>query len=521
MRTTGALPAGDDRHRPGADADPDAARARRGGEVRGVLRRRPLVAARRGPRDALEHVPRVRGDRVVLPVRRQTLATCATPAAATSWTWSSATRRNRGSSAPTATPSRCSARRSASTCPRSSRRVAGPRRPQDRVPLPEVPGSFVEAFRERLDVDAIEAEAARTSTRGSGRTRPRRGWRASARRTWSGPRTAPRSSNGSVVIAAITSCTNTSNPSVMLAAGLLAQEGGRGGPRVEAVGEDVARAGVARGHRLPRPGRAHPVPGEAGVRLVGYGCTTCIGNSGPLPDEVAKAVDAGDLTVVAVLSGNRNFEGRIHPQVRASYLASPPLCVAYALAGRVDVDLTSEPLGTAPDGTPVFLRDLWPIARRGPRGDGRRDRARAVRARVRPDLRRRRPLAADARRPRARCTRGIPARRTCRSRRSSRTPAASLARSADIEGARVLVKVGDSVTTDHISPAGSIKADSPAGRWLQEQGVQPARLQLVRRAARQPRGDDARDVRQHPPAQRAGAGHRGPVDDPPALAASG
>jgi aconitate hydratase len=168
--------------------------------------------------------------------------------------------------------------------------------------------------------------------------------------------------HGSVVIAAITSCTNTSNPTVMIAAGLLAKKAVEAGldtkpwvktslaPGSRVVTEYLDAAGLT------------PYLDKLGFSLVGFGCTTCIGNSGPLPDEVADAVTRGDLAVAAVLSGNRNFEGRIHPQVRASYLASPPLVVAYALAGHVEVDLTSEPLGTSADGTDVYLRDLWPSA---------------------------------------------------------------------------------------------------------------------------------------------------------------
>ena len=199
--------------------------------------------------------------------------------------------------------------------------------------------------------------------------------------------------HGSVVIAAITSCTNTSNPAVMLAAGLLAKKAVEAGldtkpwvktslaPGSRVVTEYLDAAGLT------------PYLDKLGFSLVGFGCTTCIGNSGPLPEEVADAVTQNDLAVVAVLSGNRNFEGRIHPLVRASYLASPPLVVAYALAGHVEVDLSSEPLGTSADGTPVSLKDLWPTpeeVRDGDRGVGL---ARTVRARVRADLRRRRPVA--------------------------------------------------------------------------------------------------------------------------------
>jgi aconitate hydratase len=349
--------------------------------------------------------------------------------------------------------------------------VAGPRRPQDRVPLSEVPRSFADAFKERLDVEAIEAkrqdgyegfgtnaaESRLESERETGMVKPENGAKVG---------------NGSVVISAITSCTNTSNPSVMIAAGLLARKAVEAG----LAAQPWVKTSLAPGSRvvtdyLDRAGLV-PYLEKLGFALVGYGCTTCIGNSGPLPDEVAKAVDAGDLTVAAVLSGNRNFEGRIHPQVRASYLASPPLCVAYALAGRVDVDLTREPLGTDAGGAPVFLRDLWPSP------DEVRD---AMNAAIEPE---------QFERQYGRIFDGDEHWREMQAPTGSMyewDAASTYVREppffqdmgdepppvADIEGARVLVKVADSVTTDHISPAGSIKADSPAGRWLQEQGVQP------------------------------------------------
>jgi aconitate hydratase A / 2-methylisocitrate dehydratase len=362
--------------------------------------------------------------------------------------------------------------------------VAGPRRPQDRVPLSEVPRSFAEAFTDRLDgdateakrqergdVDAIEskrqdeyegfgtnaAESRLESEREAGIVKPENGAKVG---------------NGSVVIAAITSCTNTSNPSVMIAAGLLARKAVEAG----LASQPWVKTSLAPGSRvvtdyLDRAGLV-PYLDKLGFSLVGYGCTTCIGNSGPLPDEVAKAVDAGDLTVAAVLSGNRNFEGRIHPQVRASYLASPPLCVAYALAGRVDVDLTREPLGTDAGGAPVFLRDIWPSP------DEIRD---AMNTAIEPE---------QFERQYGRIFDGDDHWRQMQAPTGSMydwDPASTYVREppffqdmgdepppvTDIEGARVLVKVADSVTTDHISPAGSIKADSPAGRWLQEQGVQP------------------------------------------------
>jgi aconitate hydratase len=348
--------------------------------------------------------------------------------------------------------------------------LAGPKRPQDRVPLAGVWGSFVAAFRDLEEPDPKPSELGRFETEGGN------------------PDVAvdtdeaiePGSEtpveidgdvvrHGSVVIAAITSCTNTSNPSVMLAAGLLAKKAVEAGLEVR----PWVKTSLAPGSRvvteyLDRAGLT-PYLEKLGFALVGYGCTTCIGNSGPLPDEVAAAVDEQDLNVVAVLSGNRNFEGRIHPQVRASYLASPPLCVAYALAGHVDVDLTTQPLGTGADG-PVYLRDIWPSPT---------EVAEAVRTSL---------VREQFEREYARIWDGD------ERWRSLPTPTgptyawdpdstyvaeppfffdAAPPAVGDIEGARVLVKVGDSITTDHISPAGTIKADSPAGRYLQERGVEP------------------------------------------------
>jgi aconitate hydratase len=316
--------------------------------------------------------------------------------------------------------------------------VAGPRRQQDRVPLPRVWASFEEAF------------AGRLAERPSG---------ADVR-------------DGSVVIAAITSCTNTSNPSVMLAAGLLAKKAVEAGLQTK----PWVKTSLAPGSRvvteyLDAAGLT-PYLDKLGFALVGFGCTTCIGNSGPLPPEVADAVTEGDLSAVAVLSGNRNFEGRIHPLVRASYLASPPLVVAYALAGHVEVDLANDPIGSGADGTPVYLRDLWPTP------DEVRE---AIASSVAPEQFEReyaRVFDGDER------WRALP---TPSGGVYAWDPTSTYVREppffealeaqaapGDIVGARCLVKVGDSVTTDHISPAGSIKADSPAGRFLIENGVQPA-----------------------------------------------
>ena len=309
--------------------------------------------------------------------------------------------------------------------------LAGPSRPQDRVTLAGVWPSFTERYGDRRHERSSEVR------------------------------------DGSVVIAAITSCTNTSNPSVMLAAGLLAKKAVETG----LVAKPWVKTSLAPGSRvvtdyLDRAGLT-PYLEALGFGLVGYGCTTCIGNSGPLPDEVADAVDAGGLNVVAVLSGNRNFEGRVHPQVRAAYLASPPLVVAYALAGRIDVDLATDPLDVGPNG-PVSLRDLWPSPA---------EIEAAVLAAVTPeqfDEQYGRIWEGDER------WQALP---TPEGPVYAWDPASTYVAEppffadvtpraiGDVEGARILVKVGDSITTDHISPAGSIKADSPAGRHLQERGV--------------------------------------------------
>jgi aconitate hydratase A / 2-methylisocitrate dehydratase len=346
--------------------------------------------------------------------------------------------------------------------------LAGPKRPQDRVSLPNVWTSFVDAFHRHAEPDPRAAEVGAFVAEGGPSRREHLPGGDDLHGTVvdaDGMTIA----DGTVVIAAITSCTNTSNPSVMLAAGLLAKRAVEAGISAK----PWVKTSLAPGSRvvtdyLERAGLT-PYLDKLGFTLVGYGCTTCIGNSGPLIDEVAAAVDDGDLNVVAVLSGNRNFEGRVHPQVRASYLASPPLVVAYALAGRIDLDPTTEPLAVGPDG-PVYLRDLWPtpeeisevvaaaitheqFAERYAeiwQGD---ERWRALDT----------PSAGEyAWDPNSTYVQEPPffehlAPRTY----------------ADIEGARVLVKVGDSITTDHISPAGSIKAASPAGRYLAERGVAP------------------------------------------------
>jgi aconitate hydratase len=326
--------------------------------------------------------------------------------------------------------------------------LAGPRRPQDRVPLGRAKAAFEEALPTMLAKDA--SADARVPVRGMAREL----------------------AHGDVVIAAITSCTNTSNPSVMLGAGLLARNArARGLKPAPHVKTSLAPGSKVVTDYLREADLMDDLE-ALGFDLVGYGCTTCIGNSGPLPEPIAAAVDQGNLVVAAVLSGNRNFEGRIHPQVKASYLASPPLVVAYALAGSLRKDLLREPLGQDQDGQDVYLRDLWP---------GPEEVAEVVRSRV--SDRMFRAAYADVFKGDELWARiGGAGGRTYAWEDAStyvrqppyfigmdRRPAAV----ADVQGAHILALLGDSITTDHISPAGSIAKDSPAGRYLIEHGVMP------------------------------------------------
>lgn len=324
--------------------------------------------------------------------------------------------------------------------------IAGPKRPQDRVSLPEAKTAFEGALPGLL----------------GGRPRP----------VGSSNGNGADLDHGAVVIAAITSCTNTSNPSVMIAAGLLAQKAvARGLTPKSWVKTTLAPGSLVVTEYLEAAGLMAPLA-ELGFTLVGYGCTTCIGNSGPLPDEVSAEVRARDLVVTSVLSGNRNFEGRVQPQVRANYLASPPLVVAYALAGRMTMDLTTEPLGQDRDGMNVFLRDIWPSAE---------DIQTAMAAAVRTEQFTSKYAGVfdgDER------WRGLPA---PAGQRFEWDDASTYVRNppffedltleptapADVVGARVLAMLGDSVTTDHISPAGTIPADGPAGTYLVSCGVDP------------------------------------------------
>ncbi len=328
--------------------------------------------------------------------------------------------------------------------------LAGPKRPQDRVPLKRAKADWQKALGGYLEDRKGDPKASVPITLDGARVELR---------------------HGAVVIAAITSCTNTSNPSVMLGAGLLARKAVARGLRVPpwvktslAPGSKVVTRYLADSGLLDDLGRL-------GFHLVGYGCTTCIGNSGPLPEPVAAAVKQGDLVVAAVLSGNRNFEGRVNPLARANYLASPPLVVAYGIAGTMDVDPYQDPLGSDAQGRPVFLRDLWPTP------EEIRDAMRSVstsqfheeygRVFEGDDHWRAMPVpAGDLYAWDAGST-------YIKQPAFFETMGPEPVPPTDIRGGRVLALLGDSVTTDHISPAGSIPADSPAGRWLIAQGVQP------------------------------------------------
>jgi aconitate hydratase len=339
--------------------------------------------------------------------------------------------------------------------------LAGPRRPQDRVPLPQTSRSFRVAFAEQL-----APSAGKSATATAVAERP-----PVVQLQVDGH--AATLTHGAVVIAAITSCTNTSNPEVMVAAGLLAKKAvERGLQRNPTVKTSLAPGSAVVTSYLDRAGLT-PYLDALGFQLVGYGCTTCIGNSGPLPQPIAEAIQQHDLVVVAVLSGNRNFDGRIHPLVRGSYLASPPLVVAFALAGTVEIDLLTQPLGRDRQGRPVYLKDLWPSAA---------EVHAVVRQAVSPELfttRYRDVFTGDEMWQTMAAGAGERFRWEAASTYVRQAPffaglSPQPAPIHDIRGARVLAWVGDSVTTDHISPAGAIPPESPAGRYLIEHGVKPA-----------------------------------------------
>jgi aconitate hydratase len=369
--------------------------------------------------------------------------------------------------------------------------LAGPRRPQDRIPLTRAKESFLGAletfgvaYGDGVDEAVVESFPASDSPAHAdpGAAEPSTGqgvspapvalaptWTAGVPCELDGE--VVHLAHGAVVIAAITSCTNTSNPSVMVAAGLLAKKAVELGidrrpwvksslaPGSKVVTEYFDRAGLT------------PYLEALGFHTVGYGCTTCIGNSGPLPEPVSKAIAEGDLVACAVLSGNRNFEARIHPEIKANYLASPPLVVAYALAGRMDLDLTSEPLGHTANGEPVFLSDVWPSPQEV-RETVEGAIGREMFERTYADVYTGDPAWRELPVPEGSVFAWDAASTYVRQPPYFEGMTAEPATVDDIHDARCLVSLGDSVTTDHISPAGSIKPESPAGRYLVEHGVE-------------------------------------------------
>jgi aconitate hydratase len=349
--------------------------------------------------------------------------------------------------------------------------LAGPKRPQDRVALADAKTAFRDALGNYTSVPGLDNGLAGTFPASDPVTTDSAGRASNPAQVVLEDGTKTAVDHGSVVIAAITSCTNTSNPSVMIGAALLARKAVEAGlerkPWVKttlAPGSKVVMDYYERSGLLP-------YLEKLGFNLVGYGCTTCIGNSGPLPEQISQAVADNDLAVVSVLSGNRNFEGRINPDVKMNYLASPPLVVAYALAGTMDIDMHYDPLGTSADGAPVYLRDIWP---------SQAEIAEVVRTAVAAEMFARDYADVFEGDDRWRAL-PVPEGDTFAwddastyvrhppyfdSMTAEPTPV------TDIHGARVLAMLGDSVTTDHISPAGAIKTDSPAGKYLVEHGVE-------------------------------------------------
>ncbi|MBH1650098.1 aconitate hydratase AcnA [Stenotrophomonas maltophilia] len=351
--------------------------------------------------------------------------------------------------------------------------LAGPKRPQDRVLLEAVQKNYREALvgltanrdKRSEDVATFVNEGGGAAVGNEQLAKGFADIEIEGRKV--------RLKDGAVVIAAITSCTNTSNPAVMIGAGLLARNAAAKGlnrqpwvktslgPGSRVVTDYLEKAGVLKELE------------KIGFYVGGYGCTTCIGNSGPLPTEVSAGIAAGDLVVTSVLSGNRNFEGRVHPEVKMNYLASPPLVVAYAIAGTTDIDLTTQPLGTGSDGQPVFLRDIWPSNKEI--GD-------VIAATIGPEMFKQNyadVFKGDTRWNTIASPDGNLYEWSDASTYIKNPPyfdgmTMQTGSIDDVHGARVMGLFGDSITTDHISPAGNIKKDSPAGRFLQERGVQPA-----------------------------------------------
>ncbi len=351
--------------------------------------------------------------------------------------------------------------------------LAGPKRPQDRVLLEDVQKNYRDALvgmtanrdKRSEDVSTFVNEGGGAAV---GNEQLAKGY---ADIEMDGRKV--RLKDGAVVIAAITSCTNTSNPAVMIGAGLLARNAAaKGLDRKPWVKTSLGPGSRVVTDYLEKAGVLTELE-KIGFYVVGYGCTTCIGNSGPLPTEVSAGIASGDLVVTSVLSGNRNFEGRVHPEVKMNYLASPPLVVAYAIAGTTDIDLTTEPLGTGSDGQPVYLRDIWPSNKEI--GD-------VIAATVGPEMFKQNyadVFKGDTRWNTIASPDGDLYEWSDASTYIKNPPyfdgmTMQVGTIDDVHGARVMGLFGDSITTDHISPAGNIKKDSPAGRFLQERGVQPA-----------------------------------------------
>ena len=344
--------------------------------------------------------------------------------------------------------------------------LAGPKRPQDRIPLDKAAGAFKDWYNSQIDIKEVETEEEKFVAEGGDMSEVDDEHDSYVE--YQGSKF--NLENGAIVIAAITSCTNTSNPSVLIGAGLVAKKAVELGlARKPWVKTSLAPGSQVVTQYLEDAGLMEPLQ-QLGFNLVGYGCTTCIGNSGPLPDEINRAVRNANLTVTSVLSGNRNFEGRIHPDVAANYLASPPLVVAYALAGNMNIDITTEPLATDKNGRPVYLKDLWP---------DQQEIKSMVKEFVSGELFKQK--YADV----------FKGKRVWNELEVSSTSVydwpestyikqppffADMGEKPDaleaIQDARCLVKVGDSITTDHISPAGAIAPDSPAGQYLQEKGIE-------------------------------------------------
>jgi len=355
--------------------------------------------------------------------------------------------------------------------------LAGPRRPQDRVPLriakQTIRASLHDIMSERgllsekdNETERFEGEGGHTAVgveqQGEHRGRMRVSYRGEEFNL----------NDGMAVIAAITSCTNTSNPSVMLGAGLVAKKAVERGLKVKPwVKTSLAPGSKVVTDYLQNAGLLDDLE-TLGFHVVGYGCTTCIGNSGPLPEPISEAIKKDDLVVCSVLSGNRNFEGRIHSEVHMNYLASPPLVVAYAVAGRMDIDVLNEPLGEDPTGNPVYLKDIWPT---------QKEIQETVLSSVRPeefkkayaDVFKGQKRWQDLDSPSGQLFQWDDASTYVRNPPYFEDITPQPVAVTDVKGARVLAHLGDSVTTDHISPAGSIKPDSPAGMYLRERGVQP------------------------------------------------